>query len=90
MVSKNESRTVSYLISQSLINQVKRFATKENVSQDFIVSMAIKSFMDRYEYDQYLIDCINNANQTDPTYEETKVFEHMQNLHAELIQEEQW
>jgi len=52
--------------------------------------MALKMFMDRYEKKQDLLDRINSANQTDLNGEEATAFEQMQNLHVELVQEEQW
>jgi len=88
--SKNDYQLASYLISQNIINQVEQFSLKVNISKDYIVSMAIKTFMDRYEKKQDLLDRINSANQTEFNYEETKVFEQMQNLHIEITEEEQW
>jgi len=90
MYLKNETQLASYVMSQSIINQVERFSLKTNISKDYIVSVAIQLFMDRYEKDQDLLERINSANQTDFREEEIKVFDQMQSLHTELVQEEPW
>ncbi|CAN2040882.1 putative Ribbon-helix-helix protein CopG domain-containing protein [Candidatus Magnetomoraceae bacterium gMMP-15] len=88
MIANSESVLIS--VNKNLINQIHNFASKLNVSQDIIVSLAIKEFMDRYEINQDLLHRINKANQNFPDEDEKKVLKYMRNLHYDILHEEQW
>jgi hypothetical protein len=90
MIKHRESSLPSILLDQNLIDRINDFAYQMNVSQEMLVSLAIKEFIDRYEVNQNLLERINRANEDFPDENEKHTLDQMRNCHRNMIQEEAW
>lgn len=76
-------------IEESLFQRVEALAGELQVPRSRIFSMALESYIERYDT-QKLIDILNVVYADGLTEEEKEDMEAMRYLQAELLEDEQW
>jgi metal-responsive CopG/Arc/MetJ family transcriptional regulator len=76
-------------IEESLFRRVEEVAGEMQVPRSRIFSMALESYIQRYET-QKLIEILNEVYANGLTEEEKEDMEAMKYLQAELLEDEQW
>ena len=76
-------------IEESLFRRVEELAGELHVPRSRIFSMALESYIERYDT-QKLIDILNVVYADGLTAEEKEDMEAMRHLQAKLLEDEQW
>lgn len=76
-------------IEESLFQRVEELAGELQVPRSRIFSMALESYIERYDT-QKLIEILNEVYADGLTEEEKGDMEAMRHLQAELLEDEQW